>query len=120
MARKTLVVGEREDGTEIEVPAVWEICDTCRGDGSHSRRVEPDGGFTSSEWAEACADDDEFADRYFSGGYDSPCEDCDSAGKVQVTDYDALSVEDRAEVEAYEREEAVARQNDAYVRRMGF
>lgn len=108
---------EDDDGLEHEVPTRWEICDTCDGEGKHSRAVERDGGgFTSSEWAE---EDPDFREDYLAGRYDQPCDTCQGSGKVRVPDYDRMPPALRALVEAHERDEAEYRAICAAERRMG-
>jgi DnaJ-class molecular chaperone len=86
-----------DDGAERTLPTRWEICDACRGNGTTTRHIECDGGgFTASEWAEACDGDPDFSSDYFSGVYDRPCPECRGTGKVQVVDEDAIDPEDRA------------------------
>lgn len=111
-----------EDGSETEhkLPSRWEICDVCRGNGTTTRHIECDGGgFTGSEWAEACHDDPDFADNYFSGVYDRPCPDCNGSGKVQVVDRESVSPAILASMEADADEEAEYQAMRAAERRMG-
>jgi hypothetical protein len=65
--------------TEYVIPAVWEICSTCNGDGAHSRHL---GAITSDDldrdWSP-----DEFED-YLAGAYDRTCETCKGTGKFKV------------------------------------
>jgi hypothetical protein len=97
---------EDEDGLEQEarIPANWEICGTCRGNGQHSRNL---GAFTQDEWD---AQGFEFQEEYLAGAYDSTCESCDGTGKVLVADWDkaskALSPATLAAIEA--EDEAIA------------
>lgn len=94
---------ETDDGEPVEhrIPAAWEICDMCAGDGKHSRAVEADGGgLTASELAEW---DHEEVETYFAGGYDRTCEDCHGSGKVLVTDWAALEAADPVLCSRYER-----------------
>jgi RecJ-like exonuclease len=106
--------------TERKLPMCWEICSACRGEGTTTRHIEPDGGgFTASEWAEACDGDDEFEENYFSGRYDRPCEECSGTGKVRVVDEQACSPEElEAWREECEAERYLRAERDAE-RRMG-
>ena len=63
------------------------ICDTCRGEGRHSRSM---GSFTCDDLAELGC---EWQDDYFSGRFDRQCEDCNGAGKVKDIDYDRAEAE---------------------------
>lgn len=58
----------------------WAICPTCEGHGSHSHHM----GCLSGEALEELTGDDEYADRYFGGFYDKPCEHCHGTGKVRA------------------------------------
>jgi len=114
MTTKT-VIWEDDDGLEHEtrLPATWEICSHCGGDGKHSRRL---GAFTSSEWAD---EDPEWQEEYLAGRYDEQCEACDGAGKVLEIDESRLSDEQRAAVEyldncaRYEREDRMTRRAES-------
>lgn len=102
-----------DEGFDVEgnYPAHWEICQSCYGEGTTTSHIEPvGGGFTSSEWAEACYDNPDFAEDYFSGKYDRPCPRCDG-GKVLVPDLDSWPDEAKKswiEKEEYEAEERAA------------
>lgn len=89
MNRNTLTLtlyGNRGDH-QVAFPARWAICPACDGHATTTRHIECDGGgFTASEWADACGDDPDFAEDYFSGRYDRPCGDCDGKGRVQEVD----------------------------------
>ena len=112
-----------DDGWEEEVflPAEWEICDSCQGEGTTTRHIEPDGGgFTSSEWSEACYDDPDFPEDYFRGVYDQPCPECNGSGKILVVDEKALDEKTLERYENQRRFEAQIRAEEAYQRRYGF
>lgn len=77
----------------------WVICGCCEGSG---RAENPafSNGFTSSEWSEIQSDYDmdgetNAADRYLSGAYDVPCNDCNASGKVQEADMEAMTTRER-------------------------
>jgi hypothetical protein len=55
----------------------WQICNVCRGNGGHSRRLGVISQEIIDDW------DDEDLDYYMSGGYDQTCERCDGSGKVK-------------------------------------
>lgn len=70
-------------GFGIIVPAEMIVCPSCDGRGTTVSHIEPDGGgFTSTEWAEACADDPDFAEDYMSGLYDRNCPDCNGKNVI--------------------------------------
>lgn len=72
----TYVTDDGEEVTEA-LPAHWEICGVCEGEGSSCAHL---GVFTTDDFRE----DPEFAEAYFGGSYDRPCGECDGSGKVQV------------------------------------
>lgn len=88
-------IHEDDEGNELieQIPAVWKICSTCEGHGSHSRDF---GAITSDEW-NGPDWDDESRETYLSGGYDKSCEDCKGSGKVMIPD------ESTTEPELYQR-----------------
>lgn len=65
---------EDEDGEESihEIPFIYEVCGTCRGRGSHVNPSIDADGISSQEFHE----DPDFAETYFSGGYDVSCFEC--------------------------------------------
>jgi DnaJ-class molecular chaperone len=118
-----------DEGEAIELPFRIALCPECGGRGTTTRHIEPDGGgFTASEWAEACGDDDEFADNYFSGRYDRPCDECDGAGRIAEPDERQMSptlrklyredAEMMRELRAEERAEREA--EEGWARRFGY
>lgn len=102
----TITIGETEKGEEVQVPAKWNICGSCRGEGT---RAHHGIAFTSEEWAEACDGDSDFADDYMAGRYDTTCEECDGAGKVLIVDEDRLTAAQRTAVEEFYRDRAADR-----------
>jgi len=121
---KNVTIYGRHSEIEWSFPSRWAICGACNGHGTTTRHIECDGGgFTASEWAEACGDDPQFADDYFSGRYDRPCPDCDGLGRVTEIDEERVtSWRDRIALKAYhqqERDEAEYQEICAMERRMG-
>lgn len=103
---------EDENGDEVEheLPAKYEVCDRCRGEGSH---VNPSiGAITSSEWADDW--DDESREDYMRGAYDVPCDECNGARVVLVVDENSADKEVLALYHAQQRSDAESRANDAY------
>lgn len=95
---KIILYMEREeaDGTyvdEIELPTHMEVCDRCRGKGTHTN-PSIDGNGLSQEYAE----DVEFMEDYLSGAYDVRCEECNGANVVPVVDEERMTPE---QVEAW-------------------
>lgn len=95
---------------EIALPAHYEICSRCKGEGTHTNPSIDGNGITSEEWNGPDWDDEE-REMYMSGGYDVACEAGCSNGKVLVVD-EALCKDEplKTHLEAYnEREDANAR-----------
>jgi hypothetical protein len=59
----------------------WRICPRCEGEGTSSAYL---GDYTAEEFNEAF--DPEEQERYFEGGYDRTCEQCNGTGKVNGED----------------------------------
>lgn len=103
---------EQEGWTvEIDLPTKWAICDTCRGNGSHSLRF----GAITAEDRERDWDDESF-ESYMRGDYDEPCGDCEG-GKRRVVDVDQLTPEQLAHWQRHERAVADARAEEIAERR---
>lgn len=94
----TIDDGENEPVT-IELPAHWEICSRCAGDGTSSAYL---GSFTREDFIE----DPDFAEDYMSGVYDRPCEKCHGSGKVLEINRDACTTEDQKRALAHLDDEA--------------
>jgi len=121
----TFTIEEDDEEIEYSLPTRYEVCNECRGEGKHvGRAVESDGGgFTSSEWQEACHDDPDFAEDYFGGIYDVVCECCHGARVVPVVDEDSLTLEQMdvlKKYEEYQREQYDYEASCAAERRMGY
>lgn len=63
-----------------EGPFHWEICDVCRGNGTHVNPSIDCGGLTSQDFDE----DPDFREDYMSGMYDVSCVQCSGSGKIPV------------------------------------
>lgn len=88
-----LKLGEPMDfEDEIELPATWDICSRCDGEGSHVNPSIDGNGISAEEFMGPDWDDDE-REMYFSGGYDVACEAGCTNGKVLVPDEDACTQE---------------------------
>lgn len=92
MSKATVTITDA-DGNELELPARFEVCPRCAGEGSH---VNPsiDGNGLS---AEDFADDPDFAEDYMSGVYDVICEQCSGSRVIAVVDPAKLSPDQQAE-----------------------
>lgn len=98
-----LTVGElSEFEDELELPAVWDICDRCKGDGQHVNPNIDGHGISAEEWEQDW--DEESREGYFRGDYDVPCEARCTSGKVLVPDEEACKHEPlKSLYEAYEK-----------------
>ena len=79
-----IVINEDDNGNEVErkVKCHYEVCDTCRGTGSHVNPSIDCGGLTSEDFD----DDPDFREDYFSGVYDVTCYECNGKRVVPVTE----------------------------------
>jgi len=107
-ARKKIILYPEDEA--IEFPLEWEVCPTCNGNGSHVNASIDSNGVP----AEMFADDPDFAEDYFSGGYDVTCNEC-KGRRVTATSKDPQfikAVDDfiQAEIEDYE----IRRAEDGY------
>lgn len=68
--------------TEVELPAKFEVCGRCRGEGKHVNPAIDGNGITREQFDE----DPDFQESYFSGVYDVSCEEC--GGKRVVLEVD--------------------------------
>jgi len=94
---------------DATVEVKFVVCDTCQGRGSHVNPSIDAHGLTGADFAE----DPDFAEEYFSGAYDQPCNECGGASTVPIprdeTIWKAIQdkwrddAEYRAEVEAERR-----------------
>ena len=104
--------GERE----LDLPGRWEICDRCRGAGSHDHPAFSN-GLTQEDFDE----DPDFKGDYLAGCYDVRCDECEGSGKVIVPDVASMRFNDRrlvVQCRRQQRELARDRAADAYTRRM--
>ena len=74
---------------ELTLPAVYEVCGRCQGEGKHTNPSIDGNGITQEEFDE----DPDFRENYFSGVYDIECEECH--GKRVVAELDEKELEDR-------------------------
>lgn len=80
MPAATVTLIDYDTDEEIPLPANFEVCDRCRGTGTHDCW---EGGMTASEMYEH---GDEFIDDYFAGHYDKTCEECHGERVIAVVD----------------------------------
>lgn len=102
--KKTITYSaEDEEGDyeeTVELPAIWEVCGRCHGEGKHDPESFA-GGFSSEDFAE----DPDFAEEYFKGSYDVPCEECHGRTTVLMVDEARLNDEQKKHYEAYQKEQ---------------
>lgn len=96
------------DGTDVQVPAKWEVCPRCQGDGTHDCW---EGGMTGDEMAEQGP---EFMDDYMNGVYSVACAACGGKRVIAVLDRARATAE---QVRLHDRDEQ-DRADDEAVRRM--
>lgn len=101
---------EDGDEEEVELPAKFEVCSTCRGRGRYVSPGVDAGGITPADFS----DDPDFRSDYASGVYDVPCAHCDGKRVVPVVDEGSLTAEQK---KVHERVERNA-QEDAEFERM--
>jgi len=87
---------------EIELPAKWIVCPTCRGAGSHVNPSIDCGGISASDFR----DDPDFADDYMAGTYDVTCSRCAGRTTVQVADRAAMDDHTRELYDQDQRDQA--------------
>tara|TARA_R100000081_G_C4797805_1_gene162056 strand:- start:156 stop:590 length:435 start_codon:yes stop_codon:yes gene_type:complete len=72
----------------IEIRLVRSVCSHCGGTGRIVNPAIEGNGFTSSEWHEACSNDDEFERNYWNGNYDISCPKCKRGRCAKIADRD--------------------------------
>ena len=74
--------GAGPDDEDLEIPARFEVCETCDGKGTHVNPGIDAHGLSAEDFAE----DPDFAEDYFSGAYDVSCNECGGRRVVPVVD----------------------------------
>jgi hypothetical protein len=82
---------------DVVLPAVYEVCSTCEGKGSHVNPSIDAHGISGEEFAE----DPDFEESYLAGHYDVTCYGCGGMRVVPVVDEDRASKADLALYEAH-------------------
>jgi len=103
---------------EAELPVTYEVCDRCRGKGSHVNPSIDGHGITAEEW-HGPDWDDESREMYLTGGYDVPCEECDGKRVVPVVDEKKCNPETLERYHDYLSCMAELRREEAAERRFG-
>jgi len=99
--------------TAHDLPAKFEVCGRCKGTGAHVNPAIDGNGISPERFA----DDPDFAEAYFAGHYDVPCEDCHGQRVVPVIDKDRCNPDLLAEYERQQRELAQCRAMEEAERR---
>ena len=76
--------GNYHEDEEVEVRVVFDICPTCLGIGHYVNPSIDSHGICADEWTDEWDEDEK--DRYFSGGFDITCVECDGNRVVPVVD----------------------------------
>lgn len=98
--------------TKCKIPYDWVICESCRGNGSHSKHL---GVISSENWNEWSDEDQNF---YMSGGYDKTCDLCDGSGKIKELDVESLPEDVQEFIEQYYKdvnEDIAIRRSEMYM-----
>jgi hypothetical protein len=96
MSKPTVTITD-EDGNELSIPAHFEVCPRCEGEGSHVNPAVDGNGLTAEDFAE----DPDFEEGYFEGRYDVTCERCNGARVIAVVDPSRLSPDQQAAYSRY-------------------
>lgn len=110
---------EYPDGIRmVELPAHYEVCDRCRGEGTHVNPSIDGHGLGPEDF-----EDEDFREGYFSGRYDVVCEECGGKRVVLVEDdvetFNAEQKADYALLQEQWEQEAADRRESEMERRMG-
>lgn len=87
---------------QVELPAKYEVCSRCEGEGKHSNPSIDGNGITSDEMEEL---GDDFRENYFLGVYDVRCECCGGERVELVVDESRLTPEQKESYEKHLKEE---------------
>lgn len=120
MAKITFTMLDEETAeVEVELPAKYEVCGRCDGEGKHVNPSVDGNGLSREDFDQ----DPDFREAYFSGVYDVQCEECSGRTTVLVVDADACKAQGlQKELKAYYRDQREIREMDAISaaeRRMG-
>lgn len=96
MSKATVTITD-SDGDELVLPAVFQVCSRCRGEGTHVNPSIDGNGLIAEDFA----DDPDFAEEYSRGTYDVPCSECHGERVVAQVDVEALTPAQRADWDAH-------------------
>lgn len=71
---------------ELTLPAKFEVCDRCQGEGKHVNPNVDGHGLSREDFDQ----DPDFEEAYFSGVYDVTCYTCKGEKVMPTIDYDAM------------------------------
>ena len=112
----TLILND-ENGDDVEylIPAHYTVCNTCEGKGSHVNPAIDSHGLSREDFD----DDPDFAEDYFAGRYDIPCNECRGKRVSPDINWDSLKPEIRKVVEDHIEDFYAYQAECDYERRMG-
>ena len=87
------------DEERLIVPAKFEVCGQCQGNGTHVNPSIDGHGLTREDFDA----DPDFEEQYFSGVFDVRCYECKGERVVKVPNWDAMTEEQRERVEDHWR-----------------
>jgi hypothetical protein len=99
--RTTATIILTDDDSEVIIPIIWEVCDTCEGKGTHVNPSIDANGLSADDFAE----DPDFAEDYRSGVYDVICYECRGERVIAVADTERMKPELRERWEKQVQEE---------------
>jgi RecJ-like exonuclease len=118
MAKIAVMLTDEEGDIEVDLPAKYEVCGRCNGEGKHDHSA-----FSNGVSREQFDEDPDFEEAYFRGDYDVVCEECKGRTTVLVVDADACKAAGlEKELEIYWdncREDRMTRREMEAERRMG-
>lgn len=86
-----LSIDDNGDESVIDLPQEWVICGECNGEGKSLCDGMRGHAYSAEEFYEAFDEDERHG--YFNGRYDTPCNSCNSSGKVKEINWDKLEPE---------------------------
>ena len=82
---------------EIDIPAKFELCNTCEGKGKMVNPSIDSHGLSAEDFD----DDPDFRENYFSGMYDIPCNECGGRRVSAEPDYERMPKDLAEQVESF-------------------
>ena len=108
-------ISEDTEFYDFHIPAEYEVCGTCNGKGYHVNPSIDSHGLSREDFD----NDPDFAEDYFAGRYDVPCNECDGKRVSPVVEWSRLKPEDKKYVEEWIDEFYEYERTCEYERRMG-